>query len=177
MATKGEIADRRRKVQALWLRGTSTAAIAEQLKTPDRTIRRDVAAVAEELRATYADELHSQLARTVAHLRAVQAEAWALLEELRRSKDVAKVAGARVGVLNAITAAEQLVAKVSGLVSGDTAISVQTSMTTVTFVTSPEWQRTRAALLAALAPYVEARVAVAEALVTLEGARDGRSAQ
>jgi DNA-binding NarL/FixJ family response regulator len=96
MATKAEIAQRRRQVQALWLHGASTGAIAERLNTPDRTVRRDVAAIGEELRATYTAELHTQLARTVAHLRAVQGEAWRLLEELRRSKDVAKVAAAQM---------------------------------------------------------------------------------
>jgi hypothetical protein len=172
MATQAEIAQRRRRVQDLWLRGASTSAIAEQLKTPPRTVRRDVAAVGEELRATYTAELHTQLARTVAHLRAVQGEAWRLLEELRRSKDVAKVAGARVGVLNAITNAEALVAKVSGLVSGEGVVSLHA---TVNLVATPEWVALRSALLAALAPYVEARVAVATALLALEheGAHHG----
>jgi len=46
--------------------------------------------------------------------------------------------------------------------------------TTVNILVAPEWLVTRAALLAALEPYVEARIAVSAALMAIEEAREAQ---
>ena len=153
-----EIAHRRNQVAELWLRGVPTAAIARKLETPETTIRRDLAAIRDELATAHHAELEHARARSLAVLRTVQREAWVAFAEAKAN------ANAKPGYLNAILSAEQLVAKIEGIVQPD----VSGAQTTVNILAAGEWQSARSALLAALAPYPEARVRAAEALAQLE---------
>jgi hypothetical protein len=46
----------------------------------------------------------------------------------------------------------------------------------VNILVAPQWLQVRSAIMAALLPYQEARVAVGQALIALDGGHDGRSA-
>ena len=61
----------------------------------------------------------------------------------------------------------ELLAKLTGELQQEGSINV---------LIAPEWLALRGALLAALAPYAEARTAVAAALLALEGSPDGARA-
>lgn len=147
------VALRRQQVAELWLRGVPTAAIARELETPETTIRRDLTAIKADLLATHHAEIEHARARSLAVLRTVQREAWGAFTEAKANSN------AKPGYLNAILAAEQLVAKIEGIVQPDV-----TQQTTVNVLSAPEWAGIRTAVLAALSAHPEARQAVIDAL-------------
>lgn len=149
------VADRRRKVANLWLEGTAQSAIARLLDTPLRTIGRDLEVIRAELRAAHHAELEDARARSLAVLRLVQQEAWALF---RRLPDTSTN---RASALSTILAAEQQISKIEGTSGPEVALQ----QTTVNVLASSEWQQSVALLLRALEAYPEARVAAAAALV------------
>jgi hypothetical protein len=149
---------RRQQVADLWLRSVPTSQIAAQLKTPEGTIKRDVAAVRADLERANLASLESKRARSVAALRAVQAEAWALFGRL------GDTSSNKVGALNTIANAEASIGRLEGTMTGDHITNQQT----VNIVGSPEFLRAAAALVTALAPWPDAREAAARALVALE---------
>jgi hypothetical protein len=101
------------------------------------------------------------------------ADAETLVGEAKRYKarvagimDAAETGGdykVAISAANSIRGYLDLLAKLAGLID---------SRPQVNLVLAPEWLATRAALLAALEPYVEARVAVATALLALEGEQE-----
>jgi hypothetical protein len=88
----------------------------------------------------------------------VQSKAWETVAALEPTS------ANRVGALNTILSAEQLAAKLDGTIGPDATMS----QTTINMLRAPEWVATRSALLAALRPYPDARIAVAVALTCLE---------
>jgi hypothetical protein len=161
-----DVRARHERVAALWLKGVPTSAIAGALKLPLRTVQRDLKVVQAELEQANRAHLEVKRARSVAVLRQVQREAWSLFAKLDDA------ATGKIGALNSIISAESQIARLEGTVTGDHINTQQT----INLWGAPEWVRVRSALLAALAPYVEARVAVADAMAALEqegGEEDG----
>jgi hypothetical protein len=158
MASSGEVTTRRQKVGELWLRGVSTLSIATSLKMPERTVRQDIKAVRTQLDKDRVDEFEERRTRSIAVLRKVQQEAWTLYLRLQDGSTN------RVGTLNVIHACEESIAKLEGTLGPN----VLQQNTTVNVLMSSEWQGAIAALLDALRPYPEARIAASDALMQLE---------
>lgn len=153
---------RRQQVAELWVQGTPTAAIARTLKTPETTIRRDLAAIRDELNEMHHAELEHARARSLAVLRSVQNAAWVALGQVKPNSTAAPA------YLNAVLSAEALVAKIEGITQPEV-----TQQTTVNVLAVPEWVALRSAILRALVPYPEARGAVVEALGSQQERQDG----
>lgn len=162
-----EVQTRRREVAALWLRGVPPATIAEQLQTPEGTVKHDLKAIRDALAEANRAHLEANRDRSIAVLREVQAVAW---QTIARLGDASMN---KVGALNTIIAAEEKIARMQGTLTPD----VQ-QQTTINVLAVPEWQAARSALLAALGPYPEAKLAVADALARLEAPPvDGRAGE
>ena len=157
-STPAAIAARRQQVGALWLRGESTVAIATQLDTPERTIRRDLAAVRAELERASLVSLEAKRARSVSSLRALQAEAWRLYGRLEDTSSN------KVGALNSIISAEASIARLEGTATGDHINQ------TVNIIGGAEWQTLRGLILSALASHPEAKADVVRALMAAKAA-------
>lgn len=164
MTSSAEIAARRQTVGELWLRGVPTERIASQLKKPVRTIRGDIASVRLSLEADRIDSLQARRDRSIAVLHRVQQNAWTLYARLDDASS------SKIGALNTIKDCEEKIARLEGTWQPD----VHTT-TTVNLLADPDWIATRSALMAALAPFVEARVAVSAALSQLEAGAGGES--
>jgi hypothetical protein len=95
----------------------------------------------------------------LAQVRSLQAKALAILER-------AEQAGELKTALLAIREARECLALLAKL------LGELDERPTVNLLISPEWLTVRAALLAALLPFPEARAAAAEKLLALEGGRD-----
>jgi hypothetical protein len=147
---------RRSQVGALWIRGAGARRIAETLQVPLGTIKHDLRAIRSDLVREHAESLHAQQARSIDVLRTVQVEAWRLFASLA-GKDKEE---ARTAALRLVVDCEQRIARISGVLSPDYLVST----TTINLVSTAEYQTMRAALLKALAPYVEARIAAAAVL-------------
>jgi hypothetical protein len=93
----------------------------------------------------------------LAQVRQLQAKAWGILQQ-------AEGAGQLMIALAAIREARGLI-ELLGRLMGE----LQDAHT-INVVLSPEWQQIRRVFLEALQPYPEARVSVARALLTIEGA-------
>ncbi len=111
---RADIEQRRHQAAQLWLRGVSTRAIAQTLHASQATIITDLAAVRAELVREHRQEFEALRARSVAHLRTVQAEAWQLHKRLADDRTN------KVASLNTIVQAEQLIAKLEGTLGPDT---------------------------------------------------------
>ncbi len=161
--SQAAITARRQQVGLLWLRGMSPTRIATMLKASRRTVERDVAAIRDELTRASVATLEAKAARSVATLRLVQSEAWALFARLH------DLSNSKIGALNTIANTEATIARIEGTLSGDQL----TQQTTVSVLVLPEYLAARSALVAALAPFPDARRAVVDALAALEGAAEG----
>ncbi len=114
--------------------------------------------------ARHADHVPAQLAQAqqvaivagadnlLDQIQALQAEAAQLLQRAKTKDDI-KAAATVLGQQGRFI---ELLAKVQGQLPGDGP--------TVNVLVSPDWQRLRGVILAALAPYAEARLALAAAL-------------
>jgi hypothetical protein len=87
----------------------------------------------------------------IEQVEAIKAEALAILNDVKGTDKKTALAA-----LRRLLECVELCAKVQGAISS--------GGTTVSLVVSPEWEQTRALLLAALAPFPEAKQAVAAAL-------------
>ncbi|HUY77451.1 MAG TPA: hypothetical protein VMV29_11815 [Ktedonobacterales bacterium] len=151
------IAERRRQVAYLWLRGTPVSNIANAVKASASTVTRDVTAIRADLQRAHAAEIEDARNRSLAVFRLVQQDAWALFARLKDTSPN------KVGSLNTIVSAEERIARIEGTLGAD-----HVSTTTVNVLGAPAWQEARATLLAALRGYPEARIAAAEALLAIE---------
>lgn len=154
---------RRRDVSDLWLQGMPVLRIAATLNIPQRTCRRDVAAVRAQIAAEQKEDLEARRDRAVSVLRKVQLAAW---ETYHTAQDKSLN---KIGALNTIISAEKDIARLLGISGPDIAQNV-----TLTMLSSPEWQQVTATLLSALLPFPQARAAASDALLLLEeGGHDG----
>jgi hypothetical protein len=117
-SARADTEQRRHKVAELWLRGISVRSIAEQVHVSPTTVATDLTAVRAELLREHRQELEAKRARSVAHLRAVQASAWTLFARLKDDRTN------KVGSLNTIVNAEQLITKLEGTAAPDTAVNL-----------------------------------------------------
>lgn len=156
---QANVAARRRKVASLWLRGVAPAQIADVMSLPIGTLRRDLEAIREELAEANRANLEQNRDRSIAVLAVVQEQAWHLFNQI-----TSPVSTNKIGALNTVLAAEQLIARLQGTLSPE----LQQQTTVNILAGSGEWQTVRAGLLAALMPYPEARIAAAEKLAELE---------
>ena len=163
MASSAEVAKRRHQVGELWLSGVPVHRIATMLSAPDRTIRGDVEAIRAQLQDDRIAELERRRDRSVAVLRKVQREAWALYV---RQDDASS---SKIGALNTISATEERIAKLEGTWGADVDVNVNTT----NVVLPAPWQDIELAIRQALAPYPDAKIAVAGALASMENGRAG----
>jgi DNA-binding CsgD family transcriptional regulator len=108
-----DIEQRRSSVAQLWLRGLSLRQIAKAVGTDHMTVSRDIRAVRADLVAQHRQEFESARARSIAHLREVQASAWQL--HVRLTDDRTN----KVASLQTIVSAEMLIAKLEGTLGPD----------------------------------------------------------
>jgi hypothetical protein len=151
----------RAAIEAAIVAGTSNRVISRQFHVSHDAVRRHKAdhlparlAEAHEAReVSQADELLKQV-------RALQASALRILIRAEREDD-------RRSALAAIREARsnlELLAKLLGELSAAPQVNI---------LLAPEWVTVRAAIMDALAPYVEARIAVAQRLMALDGSGSG----
>jgi len=145
---------RRRQVAGLWLRGVHPARIATMVNASRPTIDRDIRSVRDELTRLHADSLEAKAARSVAHLRLVQEEAWALYGRTRDANS------AKTGALNTIANTEVSIARIEGTLSGD-----YVTQQTINVIGGAEWQMLRGLVLHALDAHPDARRDVVAALL------------
>lgn len=159
MASSSEVAKRRVEVGELWLRGVPIPQIAHTFGVTEKTIRKDVLAVRALLERDRVDDLQANRDSTIASLIQVKQAAWDMYNR------TAIGSTNKASALNTVCEVNSLIAKIQGTIGPN----VQAN-TTVNVLASGEWQQAIATLLQALAPYSEARVAAADALMQIEEA-------
>jgi hypothetical protein len=159
MSSSSEVAERRHKVAELWLRGVPVSRIAVAVEAPVRTVRTDIEMVRTQLQQERQAELEVRRDRSVAVLRKVQQEAWALFHRID------DISTSKIGALNTISSAEERIARLEGTLGPNVAINQTTN---VNMVTQEEWQRMQEVIAQALMAHPQARIDVAAALAQME---------
>ncbi len=119
------IAERRRKVADLWLRGVSVAQMAGTLHASHATIRRDLEAIKTELTAINRESLEASRSHSLAVYRLLQQEAWRFYGRLNDDRSTNKPAALRL-----ILDAEDRIARICGVL-GPESIAIAAAVSVV----------------------------------------------
>jgi transposase len=150
----------RAAIEAALVAGTSYRHIASQFSVGYKSIERHATDhVKQAIKQSQTAKEEAQALDVIRQLKTINSVTLHVLEEVRKAKEHMTTLYAVDRVMKQL----ELQAKLLGDLDDRPQVNI---------TLTPEWQAIRAAIVQALAPYPAARVAVASALVHLEGTRD-----
>lgn len=145
--------------------GTSYRNIAQQFGVGYTAVARHASEhIAQAVASSQAAKREGAALDVIAQLKAINDAALAVLKDARKAGD----GELTLKAIDRLQRQIELQAKLLGDLSDAPAVSI---------ILTPEWVSVQTAILAALTPYAEARIAVAAALARLDSAQDTQSAQ